>query len=54
MENVNWEKMGVYLAALGMLFMIWNFQNSIKDEICLVRERLSSLEAKVSHLEGSK
>lgn len=45
MKNINWEKVSVYFAVLGFLFMFWSTQNDIKDRQADMRERIATIEA---------
>ncbi len=45
-KEVNWEKVGVYMAiSIGLLTTIF-YLFEIKDEITVVRERIAVLETK--------
>jgi hypothetical protein len=37
LENVNWEKIGIYFVCIGTLFMFWRSVNDIKDSISDVK-----------------
>lgn len=43
-KEVNWEKIGVYIAIAGGFFMMISYLFGIKDEVSLLRERLAKLE----------
>lgn len=50
-NNTNWEKIGVYIACLGALYMFWNSLDNIKDDISDNRERTAKLEVKMENVE---
>lgn len=50
-KKINFEKISVYIACLGFLFMFWQSQMNIKDSISDLSERVRALEVKVEHLE---
>ncbi len=48
---INYEKIGVYVACIGLLFLFWQSQMSISDKIADIRERIAKLEIKIEKLE---
>lgn len=40
----NWEKLGVYIACLGFLFLFWQGQMHVMEKIADLRERTAKLE----------
>jgi len=48
MENkeVNWEKIGLYLATLGFIFMFWQAWRDVHKDSSELRERIAVLEVK--------
>lgn len=53
-NNINWEKISVYIACLGFIFLLWNSQSSILENLSFVKERIARLETKVENLEKNK
>jgi hypothetical protein len=53
-RKVNWEKISVYIACLGFIYMFWQSQDKIKEGISDIRERIAVLEIKVKKLEEKK
>ena len=49
--KINYEKVGIYLACIGFVYMFWQGQNSDKVILFDIKERLAKLEVKVEHLE---
>lgn len=47
MKNINWEKIGIYIAIITAFFMA---MNSLMD----IKERIAKLEVKVEKLEEKK
>lgn len=50
-KNINWEKISVYLAALGFIFLLWNTQTSLLNSVADLRERIAKVEVKIEKLE---
>ena len=51
-KNINWEKLSVYLATLGFVFLLWSSQSKMIFALGDMKERIARLEVKVEHLEG--
>lgn len=51
MRKINWEKVGVYLACVGVLFMFWHSQERSSETISYLRERIAVLEIKILFLD---
>jgi hypothetical protein len=52
MQHVNWEKIGVYIACLGFLFIFWQGQLNMSEKISEIKERIAKLEVKVDNIYG--
>lgn len=51
-KNINWEKISVYLACLGFIFLLWSSQSNMVFSLLDMKERIAKLEVKVEHLEN--
>ena len=52
MESKRLEKMGAYVTALAVLFMLWQAWRDLHVDGSLSKERIAKLEVKVEKLEG--
>ena len=52
MKEVNWEKIGVYIAIAGGFLMMISYLFSMKDEISILKVNTAKLEVKVQHLQN--
>lgn len=50
-KSFNLEKIGIYLAVLGFIYMFWQSQMSIVEKLSDIKERTKALEVKVEKLE---
>jgi len=53
-KKINWEKIGIYIAAISFVFSFWITQFVTMDRISDIKERVRALEVKVEHLEEKK
>ena len=51
-KEVNWEKIGLYLAVLGFILMFWQAWRDLHKDSADIRERIATVEVKVEKLEG--
>lgn len=55
MENklkvINWEKIGVYIAAFAVVVTQWSFLQETQEDNAEMRERIAKLEVKMEYLE---
>lgn len=49
--QINYEKVGLYIACVGFLFLFWQTQMIMSDKISDLKERIAKLEVKVEYLE---
>lgn len=53
-KEVNWEKIGLYLATLGFIFMFWQAWRDLHTDSSSLRERVAIAEVKIDKLEEKK
>jgi hypothetical protein len=46
-KRVNWEKLSVYIACLGFIYMFWASQDTLKETNAIIRERLARVEERL-------
>jgi hypothetical protein len=51
MKDINIEKIGAYFVVLAAIYMFWQSQMDIKDQIGDLRERTRALEVKIERVE---
>lgn len=54
MENSRFEKIGIYLAVFGVLFMFWQAWRDIHMDLSNTKERCAVLEIEIIHLKDKK
>jgi UDP-N-acetylglucosamine pyrophosphorylase len=50
-KQINWEKIGIYFAAVGFIILLVQSQMDIIEKISEVKERIAKLEVKIEYLE---
>jgi hypothetical protein len=53
-KNINWEKIGVYFACLSLGISLFLFLVTQQIQLADIRERLSSMETKLSYYPDPK
>ena len=53
MANNRLEKIGIYLAVFGIIFMFWQAWRDIHVDLSATKERCAVLEVKLEYLKGN-
>lgn len=53
-KEVNWEKIGLYFAILGFVFMFWQAWRDLHKDSSEIKERVAKLEVKIEFVEDKK
>jgi hypothetical protein len=50
-KEINWEKLGLYIAMITLIFMFWQAWRDVHTDISGIKERISVLETQIECLD---